>query len=243
MISTRKEIRETEGAAIRRMEGRDNGVKIEREDEHWVNRNEFAISRFYDENTRTYQHLNHMSRAYQSSVKEGIARIIGEMEKKGPKVGAIAMVDAGVGTAYFLEKFLRAATSKGLDVDCTALDLSKEACLTAGEVCSKEFGNRVKIVNCNIANMTDPPKDGKEGKQVITPGTKSLVFLNYVLQYAPINDVLIQTNKALEVGGKVLITNFKPGISMSWDIFVTGYTQHIYVVQFISEDSSSGRIP
>ncbi len=182
----------------------------------WVDRNELAISKFYDRSTKTFAHICRLSRAYQMSVVEGIDRIFEDIKGRWPGEKAISVIDAGMGTAHFLEKFMLRADAEKIKVKATAIDLSKAACAIAGAACTK-FGDRVSITKGNIAKMTRFLEDADP----IKPASQKLVFLNYVLQYVPIHDVLKETNRVLEKGGRVLIANFKPKKSMRWNEFWT----------------------
>jgi len=189
----------------------------DKECEEWVDRNELAMSRFYDKSTRIFAYICRLSRGYQVSVLEGIDRVFENMPEgwKGQKVN---VVDAGVGAAYFLEKFMQRARTEGLDVAVTAIDLSKAACATAKAVMQNEFADRVTVTKGNLVKMTRFLEDVDDP---IKPGSQKLVLLNYVLQYIPIERALAEINKALEVGGRLLLTNFKPKESMRWSEFKT----------------------
>lgn len=194
------------------------GVEFgDRECENWVDRNELAMARFYDESTRIFAYICELSRGYQVSVLEGIDRVFENMPK-GWKEQKVKVVDAGVGAAYFLEKFMQRARKEGLDAEVTAIDLSKAACVTAEAVMQNEFADRVTVRKGNLVKMTQF-LEGDDGP--ISPGSQKLVFLNYVLQYIPIERALAEINKVLEVGGRLLITNFKPKESMRWSEFKT----------------------
>lgn len=177
----------------------------------WRRRNAMAMSRFYNKAIKIFAHICRLSRAYQTSVLEGIEHVFDDIKERWE--GPVAVVDAGVGTAYFLERFLSTAKEKGVPIDATAIDLSETACAIAKDVC----GDQARVTKGNIASMTRFLEDVAP----IQPGSQKLVFLNYVLQYAPIEEVLMDTNRVLEKGGRVLITNFKPKKSMRWNEFWT----------------------
>jgi len=184
--------------------------------ESWADRNEMAISRFYDKFTRIFAFICRLSRAYQLSVVEGIEHIIKDFKKRAEGKGEIRVVDAGVGSAYFLERLMQRAENEKLNIRATAIDLSKVACTIAKNVC-KRFGDSVQVTKGNIARMTNY----LENVDPLKPGSQDLVLLNYVLQYVPLEEVLMETNRVLRMEGRILITNFKPKESMRWNEFWT----------------------
>jgi len=75
------------------------------EGEEWVDRNKLAMAKFYDKSTRIFASICRLSRAYQTSVIEGSNRIFGDEELMAKwKNQEINVLDAGTGSAYFLEK-------------------------------------------------------------------------------------------------------------------------------------------
>jgi len=210
--------KEQEISPVQSQQGSEGPKPGDKDYEEWVDRNELAMSKFYDKSTRIFAYICRLSRGYQVSVLEGIDRVFENIPEgwKGQKVN---VVDAGVGGAYFLEKFMQRARKEELDAEVTAIDLSKAACATAKAVIQKEFADRVTVTKGNLVKMTRFLEDSDPVK----PGSQKLVFLNYVLQYVPIERALAEINQVLEVGGRLLITNFKPKESMRWNEFWTNF--------------------
>lgn len=188
----------------------------ERGYDKWVNRNELAMSKFYERSTWIFSYICRLSRGYQVSVLEGIERAVADL-KQCCQGQPINYVDAGVGNAYFLERFMRRAAQENLDVRATAIDISKAATTIAKAAVKKEFGGRVTVTKGNLVKMTRFIEDG----DALPLGSQHLVTLNYVLQYVPIEQAFLEINRVLAPGGRLLITNFKPKESMRWNEFWT----------------------
>ena len=202
--------------AVKKAAEESNETALAKTREDWIDRNEMAVSKFYDKATKIFSYICRLSRAYQTSVLEGIDHVFEDIKRNMAEKGAINVIDAGVGSAYFLEKLMQEAEEKKINIQATAIDLSKVACTIARKVCEK-FGNLVQVSKGNITKMTKY----LENIDPIKPGTQDIFFLNYVLQYAPIEEVLKEVNRVLKIGGRVLITNFKPKKSMRWNEFWT----------------------
>jgi ubiquinone/menaquinone biosynthesis C-methylase UbiE len=105
------------------------------------------------------------------------------------------------------------AAEENVRVEATAIDISKVACAITKDV----MGDRARVSKGNIAKMTR----FLEELDPIERGSQDMVLLNYVLQYTPIEEVLIEANRVLKPGGRLLITNFKPKNTMRWNEFWT----------------------
>ncbi|MFA6549348.1 MAG: class I SAM-dependent methyltransferase [Candidatus Margulisiibacteriota bacterium] len=179
----------------------------------WTRRNELAMSNFYDRFSLTFAHICRLSRAYQVSVIEGVERVLNLIQEKWPGQ-KIEIIDAGVGSAYFLERLMKTAEQRNLNVWTTALDISFTAVNIAKSVC-EAMGDKVVVSRGNMTKMTKSLDD----IDPIPLSSKKLVCLNYVLQYVSAEAVLKQVYSVLEEGGLLLITNFKPKNTMRWNEF------------------------
>ncbi|PIS30917.1 hypothetical protein COT42_02180 [Candidatus Saganbacteria bacterium CG08_land_8_20_14_0_20_45_16] len=185
----------------------------------WVSRNELAMSGFYDRFSKLFAHICRLSRAYQVSVIDGVDRVLGLVAERWPEE-KVGVVDAGTGSAYFLERLMKEARVRAIDLKATAIDISYTAISIARSVCQELIEmEKVLISRGNMAKMTRSLDD----IDAIGPGSQKVVCLNYVLQYIPIDEVLDQAHTVLADDGLLLITNFKPKKTMRWHEFWTNW--------------------
>lgn len=219
VLNSLQELADSVGRKIGEIRGEKNlgfqGHLEKSRDSGWITRNETEAERFYDRVTATMNHMFKMSPAYRQSVDQVLEEIV-DLPVWQRAEGTIQILDAGMGPGNISRLVLQKAKDKGKKIALTMLDISRAACAAAIKNCQNEVEANPDVRQGSVLSMTSLAMSGAENRPV-DMGSQDIVLLNYVLQYTSRN-ALAEINRVLKMGGRLIITNFKPGISMSADV-------------------------
>ena len=185
--------------------------------EDWIEHNEADSRGLYGRHAATFEHLTGVARGYELSIYEGIDLLIQHLKACGLADGLVEFLDVGVGPAFFLRNLLTRTQEEGIEIKVEGVELQEKLLDRARAVCQTEgFADRVTLHHANAAKMTEEVLDGTP----IVPGSKHAAALSYLLTYAPAEEVLTHTNRALVDGGLLLVTNHLPQETNANEIIV-----------------------